>query len=92
MIAIDTHQPAEALPRATASAQPRASPAAAPAPTSRGMPARNNPDSPRSATNSSGSRRSSSISPDISRAVNAIFSAMASISIRCGPVGSSRSR
>ena len=81
MIAIDTHQPAEALPRATASAHRRATAGGNSSPrTSTGAPARSSPESPRSATNSSGSRRSLSISLDISRAITAIWSATVSIS------------
>ena len=81
VIAIETHQPAEALPRATASAHPSATPGGNSSPrTSVGAPARNSPDSPRRATNASGSRLWSSISSDISRASTAICSALASMS------------
>src|SRR5882757_5874665 len=81
VIAIDTHHPAEALPRATASAHRRATPGGnSSARTSAGAPARSSPDSSRTATNSSGSRRLSSISLDIARAVTAICQATVSIS------------
>jgi hypothetical protein len=81
VIAIDTHQPAEALPRATSSAHRNATPGGNSSPrTSTGAPARSSPESPRSATNSSGSRRSLSISTDISPAATAICPATVSIS------------
>ena len=81
VIAIDTHHPTEASPRASASAHRRATPGGNSSPrTSTGAPARKSPDFPRRATNSSGSWRSSSISLDISRAITAICRATVSIS------------
>ena len=81
MIAIETHQPAEALPNATASAHRRATAGGNSSPrTSAGAPARSSPESRRSATNSSGSRRSLSISLDISRAAAPICRATVSVS------------
>src|ERR1700730_14812593 len=66
VIAIETHQPADALPRATASAHRRATPGGNSSPrTSTGAPARSRPDSPRSATNSPGSSQPSSVSLDL---------------------------
>jgi hypothetical protein len=73
VIPIDTHQPADASPRATSSAHRNAVAAGSSrAPTSTGAPARSKPESRSASTSSVGSLRAESMSSAMPRANSAI--------------------